>query len=122
MKLKLATTGFAFLCTLQLGALWGVFSTTEALATTQPDGATVEPEQKPRFSLRCKGFQSDLGKSEQPTIDTADRLTEVGQWVGELEDNGLTLHSVDFEVGQKASNYPQAWVYVCMTPSADTPS
>jgi hypothetical protein len=46
----------------------------------------------------------------------------VGQWVGEQEDTGMSLHSVDFEVGQKASNYPQAWLYVCMSSTPAAPS
>lgn len=117
MRFKLTTAGFGFLCAVQLGWLWGVFSTTDALAEE-----LVASSPKPGFSLKCKGFNSDLGKSEQPTIDTSDRLTEVGQWVGEQEDTGMSLHSVDFEVGQKASNYPQAWLYVCMSSTPAAPS
>jgi hypothetical protein len=105
----MTTTGFVFLCAAQLGWLWAVCSNTTALAEE-----LTEPTPTIGLSVQCRGFHSDLGKSEPPAMDTSDRLTEVGQWVGKYEDLGMSLHSVDFEVGQKTTNYPEAWVYVCM--------
>jgi len=116
MQFKLTTLGFGFLCAAQLGWLWAICSNTAAFAEEQSASTTAA-----KFSVQCKGFRSDLGKSESPTLDTSDRLTEVGQWVGQLEDQGMALHSVDFEVGQKTTNYPQPWVYVCMSQNRPLP-
>jgi len=61
----------------------------------------------------CKLFQTDL--QHGAVLETADRTTEIGQWVGEQEDAGWKLHDLDFEVGQKPTGYPQGYVQVCLT-------
>ena len=64
--------------------------------------------------LVCRLFLLDV--STAAAIDTADRTTEVGQWVGEQVDQGMMLHGVDFEVGQKSTGYPQGYLNVCVYP------
>ncbi len=68
---------------------------------------------KPR--LMCRYFQVDL--ASPPVIETADRTSEVGQWIGAREDEGWILYTVDFETSQKATGYPQGWLQVCLYPS-----
>ncbi|MBN2800554.1 MAG: hypothetical protein JXX28_15540 [Deltaproteobacteria bacterium] len=68
---------------------------------------------KPR--LVCRTFSQDL--SAPPVIDTADRTSEIGQWIGAREDEGWLLYGVDFETAQKPTGYPQGWLQVCLYPS-----
>jgi hypothetical protein len=65
--------------------------------------------------FRCHVFKIDTEAAV--TWETTDRTTEIGQWVGEQEDAGWALHHVDFEVGQKATGYPQGYVQICMQPA-----
>jgi len=64
--------------------------------------------------LVCRLFLVDVASDGD--IDTADRTTEVGQWVGTHVDAGMMLHGVDFEVGQKSTGYPQGYLQVCVYP------
>ncbi len=64
--------------------------------------------------LVCRLFLSNVGDSS--VLDTSDRTTEVGQWVGQQVDQGMSLHGVDFEVGQKTTGYPQGYLHVCVYP------
>lgn len=64
--------------------------------------------------LKCKVFPYDL--ADPPLLETADRTTEVGQWIGAREDEGWLLYTVDFETSQKPTGYPQGWTQVCMYP------
>lgn len=66
--------------------------------------------------LLCRLFLVDV--RDVDTWDTADRTTEIGQWVGEQTDAGLFLYSLDFEVGQKPTGYPQGYLTVCVYPGA----
>ncbi len=69
--------------------------------------------ERPSHHLTCRVFALDL---RQPSpIETQDRTSEIGQWVGELEDRGHILHGLDFEIGQKSTGYPQGYVQVCVT-------
>ena len=63
----------------------------------------------------CRIFPGDPDKDR--LLRTDDGTTEVGQWVREQETAGWRVVSVDFEVGQKATGYPQAWTQVCMSPA-----
>lgn len=62
----------------------------------------------------CRTFSVDLDKPR--AIETEDRTSEVGQWVA--EQSGWAVHDIDFEVGQKATGYPQGWVQVCLAPAS----
>jgi hypothetical protein len=64
--------------------------------------------------LVCRLFLVDVGDGD--VLDTSDRTTEVGQWVGQRLDQGMSLHGVDFEVGQKTTGYPQGYLHVCVYP------
>lgn len=63
--------------------------------------------------LRCRLFPvADLDRDRE--INTADRSSEVGQWVAAREAEGWRLASADFEVGQKSTGYPLAFQQVCV--------
>lgn len=68
---------------------------------------------KPR--LVCRAFSYDLKSGS--VVDTADRTSEIGQWVGSKEDEGWLLYSVDFETAQKPTGFPEGWTQVCLYPN-----
>jgi hypothetical protein len=74
-----------------------------------PDAAVHHPRDM------CRLFVVDLDKDR--SLDTGDRTTEIGKWVGEREDAGWDLQSVDFETGLKATGFPQGWIQVCVSPT-----
>ncbi|MBA2320313.1 MAG: hypothetical protein H0V89_04070 [Deltaproteobacteria bacterium] len=61
--------------------------------------------------LRCRPFQGPTDRDW--VIDTSDRTTEPGQWVGQQA--GWVVESVDFEVGMKPTGYPSTWAQVCVS-------
>jgi len=61
--------------------------------------------------LRCRAFQGPTDRDW--VIDTSDRTTEPGQWVGQQA--GWEVESVDFEVGTKPTGYPSTWAQVCVS-------
>jgi hypothetical protein len=77
-----------------------------------PDAPIGEPTAAGPYE-QCRLFQLDLEK--QRDLDTKDRTSEIGKWIGEHEDVGGTLASVDFETSQKPTGYSQGWVFVCMS-------
>jgi hypothetical protein len=96
-------------------------SSTRVAFAEEGDGDKEAPVTSPiSLQLNCRVFRTNLEK-DAAAIDTSDRLSEIGQWVGQLEDQSMQLHSVDFEIGQKATNFPQGWIYVCMSPKASGP-
>jgi len=80
--------------------------------TTEADQEVYEEAQSPR--LLCRQFRVDLDRPT--TLETADRTSEIGQWVGGNEDKGWILYTVDFETAQKSTGFPVGWVQVCMYP------
>ncbi len=78
-------------------------------AQASEPGEVTTPER-----LLCRIFLIDVARGQ--VVETGDRTTEVGQWVGEQEEEGWRLFGVDFEVGQKATGYPQGYVQVCLQP------
>ena len=48
-------------------------------------------------------------------IETNDTTTEIGQWL-KKEEMSYELFSVDFEIGQKPTGYPEGWAHVCLSP------
>ena len=113
MRSNMTTIAIGFLCVFQLGWLWATLLLPEASAQ---EGHATSP-QPASFHQICRGFTAPLD-DQMAAVDTRDRLTEVGQWVGQHEDQGLRLHHVDFEIGQKRTGYPQGWIYVCMAPTS----
>ena len=85
-------------------------------AWTSPWAGAEEPsavEEKTQKSERlCQVFSYDLGKKD--VIDTRDRTSLIGQWIGEQRDQGWSLENIDFEVGQKPTAFAQGWTQVCM--------
>lgn len=84
------------------------------LGGARAEAPTAAPSEIEAPRARCRVFRID--SENGATWDTSDRTIEIGQWVGEQEDQGWLLHDVDFEVGQKATGYPQGYVQVCMRP------
>ena len=79
-----------------------------------PAGAeSPEPRADQPLQLRCRVFTALL--DPESTLDTQDATTEIGQWIAEQE--GWTLHAVDFEIGQKSTGFPQAYRHVCLSPA-----
>lgn len=64
--------------------------------------------------FRCKIFVVPL--DQEFSLETLDRTTEVGQWIGKQTDEGWELTLMDFEVGQKPTGYPQGYLYLCVGP------
>jgi hypothetical protein len=62
--------------------------------------------------LKCRAFQTALDAE----IDTRDPEAELGQWVLDHEDRGWKVQTVQLEVGQKQTGFPQGWAYVCLRP------
>ena len=62
--------------------------------------------------LKCRTFPTAIGAE----IDTRDPGSELGTWVLALEDRGWEVASVDWDVGQKATGFPQGYTQVCLTP------
>lgn len=109
---------FAVLSAFQAGwilsGFWGdTVARAEPAAESPPavgDLAGKTPPPTGSESVRCRRFTADLEKN--PQTDTADRTTEIGRWVGDQA--GYRVESVDFEIGQKPTGYPQGWVQVCL--------
>ena len=64
--------------------------------------------------LRCKIFVVPL--DQEFSLETIDRTTVIGQWIGTQTDEGWELTLMDFEVGQKPTGYPQGYLYLCVSP------
>lgn len=64
-------------------------------------------------NIQCKVFP--LALDREVTVSLKDATTEPGQWLKGQVDAGWLLHSMDFEVGQKPTGYPQGWLYLCVT-------
>ena len=64
-------------------------------------------------NIQCKVFPLELDR--EMTVALNDATTEPGQWLKAQVDTGWVLHSMDFEVGQKPTGYPQGWLYLCVT-------
>jgi hypothetical protein len=62
--------------------------------------------------LKCRAFQAALDSE----IDTRDPEAELGQWVLDHEDRGWKVQTVQLEVAQKQTGFPQGWAYVCLAP------
>lgn len=110
-------TTLALVATCLAQGAWIVSGQLFAPARAQdPASADSAPERQPLAdapkALTCRLFGADVASGS--TIDSADRTTEVGQWVGERQDEGWRLFAVDFEVGQKATGYPQGHLQVCL--------
>lgn len=65
--------------------------------------------------LVCRLFPVALDKPD--TLNTADPTTEAGQWASAQAKSGLQFYSVDFEIGQKGTGYPEGFVQVCLYPA-----
>ena len=94
-----------------------LFQTVWWLAQGPPASAWAQeavPEVAQVVAVKCKVFAIELNQAD--VLDTEDRTSVVGQWVGKQADASLKLHSMDFEVGQKLTGYQQGWVQVCMSP------
>lgn len=102
-----STLVLAVVCALQAGFLLG---RNGIAATANAQEAT------PRFALECRTFAIDPAKD--PLVQTSDKTTEIGKWVADREATGWTFYSLDFEIGQKPTGYPQGWLQVCTAPGA----
>lgn len=82
--------------------------------------ADEPPPPPPRLTERCHLFTiTDLDKDRD--LITADRSSEVGQWVAAREAEGWALQGVDLEIGQKPTGYPVGYQNVCMVRPASAP-
>jgi hypothetical protein len=112
---KIAAITLAALCAFQAAWIAGPALFEEAQAqdpTEDSERAPTAPNPEQDHGLLCKLFETDVQQGS--LLETSDRTTEVGQWVGEQEDAGWRFHSVDFEVGQKPTGYPQGYLQVCL--------
>lgn len=78
-----------------------------------PARADEPPPPAPATRIVCRLFDRDLDKDRQ--VDTSDRLSEIGRWVGTQEAEGFAVLAVDFATAQKPTGYPQGWLNVCVS-------
>lgn len=102
----------AVIC-LQTGILLGRSILTASARAEEPAPAMDAPFYDPP-RLYCRPFQVPL-EGAPSAIETNDTTTEIGQWV-QKEEASYEVASIDFEIGQKSTGYPQGWAYVCLTP------
>ncbi len=68
---------------------------------------------QPEFA--CRLFPVSLEDGQGGYFETSDRTSPIGEWLGSMENMGWTVHSMDFEMGQRATGFPMAQVMVCVT-------
>ena len=61
---------------------------------------------------RCRTFKHPV--TDDRVLDTEDRTSEVGTWVGGLRDKGWALADLDFELTRKDNGLPMGFVQICM--------
>jgi len=83
-----------------------------ALSTAFAQDALPLPT-PPAAHRACKAFVSPTDRMGE--VDTADRTTEIGQWVASRSAEGWQLADLDFEMVNKSNGYPQGWVHVCVS-------
>jgi hypothetical protein len=71
------------------------------------DGAAIA-----QVRLKCRTFPTEIGAE----IDTRDPASDVGDWVLGLEDRGWEVATVQWDVGQKVTGFPQGYTQVCVAP------
>lgn len=99
------TVALATVCALQAGFIAG-----RAL----PAAAYAQEPEPAAPSVECRVFATELAQGGFD-VDLGDRTEEIGRWVRDRTDSGGIVTTIDFEVGQKATGYPQGWVQVCAT-------
>lgn len=106
---------------LALGVLAGglLLPTLRAAIAQQPEPEpeaaapmAVESPTPPRRMCRLFTVRAEAGWM----ADSADRTTELGQWLAEMEASGWELDELDFEVAQKPTDYPQGYLMACTRP------
>jgi len=85
-----------------------------ALGTQQISGLAWAGDEVRPPAHRCGVFEVDV--SRRSVVETSDPTTEVGQWIA--EQRGWVVDTLDFEVGQKPTDYPQGWMQVCLVPAS----
>lgn len=109
-------TSAPILAFLAIAALFqGVSPLIDAIAQdapepTKPSGA----HETTPLALQCRVFPVVL--EGDVTIETSDATTEIGQWIASQD--GWVLYSMDFEVGQKSTGFPQGFSQVCLHPAS----
>lgn len=86
-------------------------------ASARAQEPTPPPEAEPFYDpprLYCRPFRVPL-EGAPSAIETNDQTTEIGQWL-KKEEMSYELFSIDFEIGQKATGYPEGWAHVCLSP------
>ncbi|MCB9677021.1 MAG: hypothetical protein H6737_18030 [Alphaproteobacteria bacterium] len=97
----------------QAGLLVGQLMPTAAAQETPDEPLPVEPFYDPP-RLYCRIFKVPV-EGAGSTFETNDRTTEIGKWI-EAEEGSYELFTVDFEVGQKPTGFPQGYAQVCLSP------
>lgn len=62
--------------------------------------------------LKCRTFPTEIGAE----VDTRDPGSPLGEWVVALEDRGWEVASIQWDVGQKVTGFPQGYTQVCLSP------
>jgi hypothetical protein len=115
MSTRLLGMVLGALILLQLGILVGQ-TMPPAWAQDTPSGSEAPEGQVFRDPPRllCKMFTVPLDGAGS-MFETNDLNTEIGRWI-QSEEDLYDLFSIDFEVGQKATGYPQGYAQVCLSP------
>ncbi|MEZ4319465.1 MAG: hypothetical protein R3F61_18260 [Myxococcota bacterium] len=113
MSHKLLAAVLGVLVAFQAGLLIGQLSPVAHAQETPEDAAPIEPFYDPP-RLFCRTFTMPL-EGAGSTFETNDRTTEIGKWL-EAEQESYELFTIDFEIAQKPTGYPQGYAHVCLSP------
>ena len=118
MSTRLLGMALGALILLQLGILMGQALPPAWAQDTPSSDAPVPAEEEAVFRdpprLLCKMFNMPL-EGAGSMFETNDLNTEIGRWI-QSEEDLYDLFSIDFEVGQKPTGYPQGFAQVCLSP------
>ena len=63
----------------------------------------------------CRVFPLNIEDGQGGYFETSDRTGSIGEWVGQKEDHGWTLQTLDYETSQKPTGFPITHVMICMS-------
>lgn len=74
----------------------------------------IQSEPSPRRDYACRVFPWNTADGQGGYFESSDRTGPIGAWLGPLTDSGWVLDHFDYEVGQKATGFPEPTLMVCV--------
>jgi hypothetical protein len=106
------STGFGLVFCLAFGVTFGLAFGFLRSATGQE--LRAESPAPPVQDYACRVFPWNTTDGQGGYFESADRTGPVGAWLGPLTDSGWGVDHFDYEVGQKATGFPEPSVMVCV--------